>query len=214
MEMQGVIGALEAIPDSAMGNVTVFTDSKYVIDGITKWVAGWKRRGWQTAEKTPVKNRDLWERLDELHRRFLGRIEWRHVPGHRGIPGNERVDEIASLFARKRRTSLFNGHRSAYQIELGPKKSRRIDKSEPRQLVMSVPEIEEASPELSQNRVTGQKDLGIRTQIEFLKLKGRHQQLQAERDQWRDRAQAAEAALELLRSRVAEAIQAMPPCDQ
>ena len=92
MELTAVIRALESLrrPVSAR----VFTDSQYVRRGITEWVAAWKARGWLTADRKPVKNQDLWQRLEELA--AAHRIEWRWVPGHAGVPGNERVDRLAN----------------------------------------------------------------------------------------------------------------------
>jgi ribonuclease HI len=92
MELTAVIRALEALKRPV--HVRIYTDSEYVRRGITEWVASWKKRGWRTADRKPVKNQDLWERLDEL---VAGhRIEWFWVPGHAGVPGNERVDELAN----------------------------------------------------------------------------------------------------------------------
>ena len=92
MELTAVIRALESLrrPVSAR----VFTDSQYVRRGITEWVTAWKARGWLTADRKPVKNQDLWQRLEELA--AAHRIEWRWVPGHAGVPGNERVDRLAN----------------------------------------------------------------------------------------------------------------------
>jgi ribonuclease HI len=92
MELTAVIRALEALRRPA--NVRVFTDSQYVRRGICEWLAAWKARGWRTADKKPVKNRDLWERLEELASRH--QIDWRWVPAHAGVPGNERVDQLAN----------------------------------------------------------------------------------------------------------------------
>ena len=72
----------------------IYTDSQYVRRGITEWLAAWKARGWRTADRKPVKNQDLWQRLDEL--RAPHHIEWNWVPGHAGVPGNERVDRLAN----------------------------------------------------------------------------------------------------------------------
>jgi ribonuclease HI len=91
MELMGAIAALEALTRPAQ--VTLYTDSMYVRDGITKWVAGWKRNGWKTADKKPVKNVDLWQRLDAA--RQIHEIDWRWVKGHSGHPENERVDQLA-----------------------------------------------------------------------------------------------------------------------
>jgi ribonuclease HI len=92
MELTAVIRALEALKRPVAA--TVFTDSEYVRRGISEWLAGWKARGWRTADKKPVKNQDLWEELDALAARH--RIEWRWVPGHAGVPGNERADQLAN----------------------------------------------------------------------------------------------------------------------
>lgn len=98
-------------------DVEVFTDSSYLINGITKWVRGWKARGWQTAQKEPVLNRDLWEALDDIASQFRA-ISWRHVGGHVGIAGNERVDEIASGFALCEKIALYDGARGVYGIAI------------------------------------------------------------------------------------------------
>ncbi|MAK64304.1 MAG: ribonuclease HI [Maricaulis sp.] len=92
MEMMAAIKALEALKRKDK-DVILITDSVYLRDGITKWIHGWKKRGWKTADKKPVKNVDLWQHLDELARAHS--IEWRWVKGHAGDPGNERADELA-----------------------------------------------------------------------------------------------------------------------
>jgi ribonuclease HI len=97
MEMTAVIRALEALKPSSQ--VRLYTDSKYVLDGINQWIVNWKRRGWLTADKKPVKNKELWERLDELKAQHMIRWEW--VRGHDGNPGNERADALANLGVAK-----------------------------------------------------------------------------------------------------------------
>jgi ribonuclease HI len=92
MELTAVIRALESLRRPVTARV--FTDSQYVRRGISEWVSGWKARGWLTADRKPVKNQDLWQRLEELA--AAHRIEWRWVPGHAGVPGNERVDRLAN----------------------------------------------------------------------------------------------------------------------
>jgi len=92
MELTAVIRALEALKKPS--EVRVLTDSEYVRKGITEWVKGWKARGWKTADRKPVKNQDLWERLDELAAGH--QILWQWVKGHSGVPGNERVDRLAN----------------------------------------------------------------------------------------------------------------------
>ena len=92
MELTAVIRALEALKRPVRARV--HTDSEYVRKGITEWLASWKRRDWRTADRKPVKNRDLWEQLDLLAAKH--EIEWKWVPGHAGVPGNERVDRLAN----------------------------------------------------------------------------------------------------------------------
>lgn len=92
MELTAVIRALEALRRPVAARV--YTDSEYVRRGITEWLPGWKARGWRTSAKKPVKNQDLWEALDAAASRH--RIEWHWVPGHAGVPGNERVDQLAN----------------------------------------------------------------------------------------------------------------------
>lgn len=93
MEMQAVIEGLKALKEPC--NITLYTDSKYVMDGITNWIHGWKQNDWKTANKKPVKNKELWQELDGLVSKH--NIEWKWVKGHAGIPGNERADELANL---------------------------------------------------------------------------------------------------------------------
>jgi ribonuclease HI len=93
MELTAVIRALEALKKPGT-SARIYTDSQYVIKGIEEWVASWKARGWRTADKKPVKNQELWERLDELAARHS--LEWHWVRGHSGIAGNERVDALAN----------------------------------------------------------------------------------------------------------------------
>jgi ribonuclease HI len=91
MELLGAISALEVLNRPI--KVELHTDSTYVKNGITQWIHGWKRNGWKTAGKQPVKNAELWKRLDELRRQH--EVDWRWVKGHAGHPENERADELA-----------------------------------------------------------------------------------------------------------------------
>jgi ribonuclease HI len=92
MELTAVIEALSALKRRC--RVTIHTDSEYVRKGITEWIHAWKSRGWLTADKKPVKNADLWQRLDEL--RHGHDVHWRWVRGHAGDPGNEKADALAN----------------------------------------------------------------------------------------------------------------------
>jgi len=91
MEMMAAISALEALKRPCI--INIYTDSSYVRDGITKWIFGWQKRGWKTADKKPVKNVELWQRMLEALKPH--QVEWHWVKGHAGHPENERCDELA-----------------------------------------------------------------------------------------------------------------------
>lgn len=91
MELTAAIEALKALKKS--GNVDLYTDSTYVKKGIEEWIAGWKAKGWKTANKKPVKNQDLWQDLDEMMQKHNVTLHW--VKGHAGHPENERADQLA-----------------------------------------------------------------------------------------------------------------------
>jgi len=93
MEMMSVIRALESLT-VVPSTVEIYTDSQYVHKGISEWISNWKRRGWMTSDKKPVKNVDLWKRLDEAASKH--RIKWHWVKGHAGHPENERADALAN----------------------------------------------------------------------------------------------------------------------
>jgi len=104
MEMTAVIQGLSALIEPC--SVDLYSDSKYVIDGITKWVDGWQRRGWVNASKKPVRNADLWHELIEVTSKH--QIEWHWVKGHAGHAENERVDRLASDEAERIQAELDN----------------------------------------------------------------------------------------------------------
>ena len=91
MELMAAISALETL--SRVSEITVVTDSTYVKNGVTQWIHGWKRNGWRTADKKPVKNADLWQRLDAAQARHT--VHWQWIKGHAGHAENERADELA-----------------------------------------------------------------------------------------------------------------------
>ncbi|MEQ1561081.1 MAG: ribonuclease HI [Methyloglobulus sp.] len=93
MELMAVISALEALTKPC--HVIINSDSKYVLQGITEWIDNWKKRSWKTANKSAVKNEDLWRRLDAA--RTLHSIEWKWVKGHSGDKGNDKADQLANL---------------------------------------------------------------------------------------------------------------------
>ena len=95
MELEACVRALEIVPPHLLPNVK--TDSRYVIDGLRKWILNWKKNNWKTASNQPVKNKDLWERLDSLNiEKFSNRVQFEWVPAHTGIVGNERADSLAN----------------------------------------------------------------------------------------------------------------------
>jgi ribonuclease HI len=95
MELMAVIQGLQALKRPC--EVHLYVDSLYVLKGMTEWLPGWKAKGWRTASKQPVKNVELWQRLDELVAAKGHSIDWRWVRGHNGDPGNERADELANM---------------------------------------------------------------------------------------------------------------------
>ena len=101
MELMAAIQGLEALKRPC--RVRLFTDSNYVREGVTKWIHGWKKNGWRTADKKPVKNVELWQRLDAA--RAPHRVDWIWVKGHSGHPENERVDQLARLEINKLRAA-------------------------------------------------------------------------------------------------------------
>ncbi len=114
MELSAIISALESIPREH--DITVYTDSAYVVSGITRWVIGWKKNNWKTSTKEDVLNRDLWERLVEATSKKV--ISWKIIKGHSGIPANERCDVIATYFADKKPSVLYHGSRERYGVDI------------------------------------------------------------------------------------------------
>jgi ribonuclease HI len=107
MELLAAISALEALKRPM--TVDLFTDSNYLRQGVTAWLPAWKARGWRTAAKQPVKNQDLWQRLETALARH--RIEWHWVRGHSGDPGNEQADQLARLAISAGRAGADRGSR-------------------------------------------------------------------------------------------------------
>jgi ribonuclease HI len=132
MELTGAIRALAHVR-GLEGPLAVYTDSTYVIQGIESWVHNWKRRGWKTATGGDVLNRELWEELADLvDARPRRSIAWHYVRGHSGIPGNERVDEIADAFAVTGRHTLYDGPLAGYGVPISTfRKTRACRRSKP-----------------------------------------------------------------------------------
>lgn len=117
--MAAAIRALAMLEPKEQCPIVLYTDSSYVIKGITQWIWGWRSRGWKSADGKDVANRELWEELlRQVTRLKPSTIDWRYVRGHSGYPGNERCDEIAVAFAKKKREQLYVGPRDGYFIDL------------------------------------------------------------------------------------------------
>ncbi len=119
MELTACLKALENIK-TQQPQIHVFTDSTYLIRGITQWVWGWQKRGWKTAENADVLNQEIWQDLITVTKGRLKdkKIQWHYVRGHTGIPGNERCDQIAVIFRDSQSETLFQGPLNHYSIDL------------------------------------------------------------------------------------------------
>lgn len=121
MEIEAPLRALEFLATQQCQNTAlyIYTDSRYVLQGATAWLFGWKKNGWMTAAKEPVSNQEEWQNLDRamsVLRDMGNKIEWRHVPGHAGEAVNERCDEIATTFADNESIKLYSGAVEAYPL--------------------------------------------------------------------------------------------------
>ncbi len=119
MEMTAIIEVLNFVRNlvpRGPNKIILHTDSSYTINGITKWIHGWKKNGWVKKDKTEVLNKDLWEKLLEVTEGLD--IEWKHVSGHVGTPGNERADTIATGFAEGKNPNLYTGAYESYGVDL------------------------------------------------------------------------------------------------
>ncbi|MDZ7726624.1 MAG: ribonuclease HI [Candidatus Campbellbacteria bacterium] len=118
MELIAAIKALEEVRSNETNSkeINVFSDSSYLINGITKWIYGWQKKNWKTTTKKDVANSGLWERLWEVQKNR--NINWKYVPGHSDVAGNERANDIAEEFARGKDPDLFRGPEESYQIGL------------------------------------------------------------------------------------------------
>ncbi len=144
MEMQAAIAALEFLSEAEIdgGDVILHTDSEYLKNGITKWINGWKRKGWKTSSGKAVLNKDLWQQLDQLSQTLSGEqisVDWRYVRGHTGNPGNERCDAIARAYSHAQPISLKQHRKTVSSL-----KSATLSESDPKFAITSNQEIESA----------------------------------------------------------------------
>ncbi|MEI6479156.1 MAG: ribonuclease HI [bacterium] len=117
MELTGAVEAFEELKKRKInGSVILYSDSSYVIKGISSWIKGWEANDWRTKDKKDVLNKDLWQRLTQVSSGFD--VSWKVISGHVGIPGNERCDEIATSYATGETPVLFDGPMSEYKIPI------------------------------------------------------------------------------------------------
>ena len=118
MELMACIDALRSIDSKDILNseITLYSDSQYVVKGMTEWIAGWQRKNWKNSQKKDVMNRDLWEML--LNVSNDKKIKWQYIKGHAENPGNNRCDEIATTFADNKSLNLYKGDIDSYSYKI------------------------------------------------------------------------------------------------
>ena len=128
MELQAAISALRCV-ETAPGLIGIYTDSTYLISGITRWLHGWKRNDWRRGDGVAILNRDLWEELDRLVSQRHPRISWDYVRGHQGHPANSRCDQIAVAFSHNKIPHLYEGPLLGYSVDLFPPKPEALPRA-------------------------------------------------------------------------------------
>lgn len=117
MELKAPLHALESLAHLALSTpIEIYTDSTYVILGITQWIHAWRKRSWLTLEGTPIANLELWQKLQALT--LKRNLQWKYVKGHSGVPGNERADQIAVAYSQRSPLPLFYGKLEEYRIPI------------------------------------------------------------------------------------------------
>lgn len=124
-ELTAVIESLAWAKENTAQAITVYTDSSYLIQGITNWRYNWQKNGWTTRQGDPVKNKELWQELITTQKNID--VTYEHVEGHAGIPANERADDIATAFASKKTPDLFSGPVGDYNTSLAPETQKIAD---------------------------------------------------------------------------------------
>lgn len=120
MELTASIEALKFIVSSGIAakDITLYTDSVYVIRGITQWIFGWKKRGWKNNDNEEISNQDLWQDLDNVVKKIKTKILWKYVKGHAGVPGNERCDELAVAESKRAPLTKYKGPAAGYLFDV------------------------------------------------------------------------------------------------
>ncbi len=141
MELSAIAAALQTILNNPTlsntlkhdSQILIHSDSSYALNGIQYWVSGWQRRDWKTKEGTPIKNKEIWQEILRLQKEVgAKKIQWIHVSGHAGIPGNERCDKIATDFADGVTPDLYNGPTKDYSVDTTPPSSADLEKASAR----------------------------------------------------------------------------------
>ncbi|PPS40208.1 ribonuclease HI [Chroococcidiopsis sp. TS-821] len=167
MEMQAAIAALELLSTVPTNEpITLYTDSEYLIKGITQWVKGWKKKGWKTAQGKPVLNQDLWEILDA---RNTKNVQWQYVRGHAGNIGNERCDEIARAFATGKTPTLQQPKLDSVLVtevsDCVPQSTITYETTTSSHLVSDMTMIESSAP----NSVVNSEEIPRETRVALLR---------------------------------------------
>ncbi|MBE9062085.1 ribonuclease HI [cf. Phormidesmis sp. LEGE 11477] len=166
MEMQAAIAALEFLSSASIESsaVILHTDSEYLKNGITKWIKGWKRKGWKTSSGKPVLNKDLWQQLDQLSQTLSTEqidIDWRYVRGHTGNPGNERCDEIARAYSHSQPISLKQ-HQASASSAKSASTLKNVLSDIPAQITVTEGDPSH-TPTLTFDETNNQKESGVMT---------------------------------------------------
>lgn len=121
MELQAAIEALKYVASTSQDislEINIYTDSVYVIRGITQWIFGWKKRSWKNNENEEISNQDLWQELDRVVTRLKNKLNWKYVKGHAGVPGNERCDQLAVAESKRAPLEKYRGSTSHYLFDV------------------------------------------------------------------------------------------------
>ncbi|MFN8943057.1 MAG: RNase H family protein [Pseudobdellovibrionaceae bacterium] len=183
MEMSGVIFAFHALQKLSaaglsMGPIHVHSDSSYVIQGITTWIFGWKKRGWKNLEGKDIANQSLWTQLDEAVAPFRKQIQWIHVPGHAGIPGNERCDELSVKAMREKIEIQTMSLKSEYEFDIfSPVELAKFKKIDPYYLSL-------VNGALKKHATWSECEATVkgRTGVKFKKIKSLNEEVQVLKD--------------------------------
>lgn len=175
MEMQAAIASLKLFQESGQREpISLYSDSEYLIKGLTQWIKGWKKKGWKTSTGKAVLNQDLWQELDQLNHSL---INWQHVRGHQGVAGNERCDAIARAFASGHEPTLKKT--IAFPVLANSDTRLKVNKtiqSETRQtkstqeIGITMEELEERTLEDSRLVIQGDRMEGLEHLIESLRI--------------------------------------------